>query len=187
MRPKEQKAPPSAAVLVPLVTGGELSVLFEVRSASVRQPGEVCFPGGRMEAGETPRDCALRETREELSIPPEKIRLFASLEPYLHISGRAVYPVVGELSRDAVEHLIQNRAEVAETFTVPLEWLREHGPEMLGYDMVPDLDTIPEVLYPTVSRYRNRHKTPVWVYQGHVIWGLTARILQEVLQRMGEG
>lgn len=186
LRPKEQKAPRSAAVLVPLMTGGELSVLFEVRSAAVYQPGEVCFPGGGMELGESPRDCALRETQEELGIAPEKVRIFAELEPYIHISSRTVYPVLGELSPDSAAHITQSEAEVAETFTAPLQWFRDHPPEVVGYDMVPDPDTIPEMLYPTVSRYRNRRKTLVWNYQGHLIWGLTARILQEVLQRVTE-
>ena len=64
------------AVLCPLVeqTDG-LHLLFEVRSAAVRQAGETCFPGGRMEPGETPADCALRETEEELAIPPAEICL----------------------------------------------------------------------------------------------------------------
>ena len=54
----------SYAVLCPLVERPDgLHLLFEVRSAALhRQPGEVCFPGGRMEAGETPEQCALRET-----------------------------------------------------------------------------------------------------------------------------
>lgn len=184
LRPKEQKNPRSAAVLVPLMTGGELSVLFEVRSASVNQPGEICFPGGGMEPGETPVDCALRETEEELGIPPEKVRMFAELDPYIHISSRTVYPVLGELPVEVLSHMTRSEDEVAQTFTVPLQWFRDHPPEVLSYDMVPDPDTIPEVLYPTVSHYRNHRKTLVWVYQGHVIWGLTARILQEVLQRI---
>ena len=50
-------------------------LLFEVRADTLdRQPGEVCFPGGHMESGETPAACALRETEEELSIPSAAIR-----------------------------------------------------------------------------------------------------------------
>ena len=55
------------AVLCPLVERPDgLHLLFEVRSAGVSQSGETCFPGGQMEPGETPADCALRETEEEL-------------------------------------------------------------------------------------------------------------------------
>lgn len=62
------------SVLVPLVEGeGGLSLLYEVRAGSLRrQPGEVCFPGGRLEGAESPEECALRETWEELGIPREK-------------------------------------------------------------------------------------------------------------------
>ena len=61
------------AVLCPLVERPEgLHLLFEVRSTTVRQAGETCFPGGRMEPGEAPDACALRETEEELAIPPPR-------------------------------------------------------------------------------------------------------------------
>ena len=66
--PALQGAAAAYAVLVPLVyRKGEPWLLFEVRADTLgRQPGEVCFPGGRMEGVETPTDCALRETEEEL-------------------------------------------------------------------------------------------------------------------------
>ena len=67
------------AVLCPFVETSEgPHLLFEVRAANLRQGGEVCFPGGRMEAGESPADCALRETEEELSIPRQEITLFGA-------------------------------------------------------------------------------------------------------------
>ena len=86
-RPTLQQARGEFAVLVPLVEGPEgLSLLYEVRPAKLHHhSGEVCFPGGRMEAGETPRQCALRETREEigLEVLPQQMVLVAQ-ERRLH-------------------------------------------------------------------------------------------------------
>ena len=70
-----------SAVLVPLVEHqGETCLLYEVRSASIRQPGEICFPGGKKEQGETPLQCALRETREELGIPENAVSVIGPMD-----------------------------------------------------------------------------------------------------------
>ena len=80
--PEIQDVKQQYAVLVPLVEGPEgPSLLFEVRASTLaHQPGEVCFPGGRVEPGESPKDCALRETFEELAIPPGEVELIAPLD-----------------------------------------------------------------------------------------------------------
>ena len=68
------------AVLIPLVEKeGEWSILFEVRQTGIRQGGEICFPGGRIEEHETVEEAAVRETSEELLISPEKIEAPASI------------------------------------------------------------------------------------------------------------
>ena len=73
---------PNYAILVPLVeTDSGDALLLEVRSQFVRQPGEVCFPGGRAEAGETAAEAAVRETCEELGIEPGAIELLSELPP----------------------------------------------------------------------------------------------------------
>ena len=67
------------AVLCPLLEQPDgVHLLFEVRAAQLRQGGEVCFPGGRLESQETPAECALRETEEELSIPRSQIQLLGA-------------------------------------------------------------------------------------------------------------
>ena len=85
------------AVLVPLVEqNGELCLLYEVRARTLRrQPGEVCFPGGLMEKGETPEDCALRETWEELAIPDRCVRLLGRLDFIAHRANFIMYPILG--------------------------------------------------------------------------------------------
>lgn len=184
LSPETAKSPRSAAVLVPLIVDGVLSVLFEVRSRTVPQPGEVCFPGGGVEAGESPEAAALRETWEELGIPAENVSLLGALSTQNHLSGKQIYPLVGEVAPESLHSLRLSTQEVAQVFTVPVDWLRTHPPKRLTYDMVPDLETVPEVLYPAVSKYRNRRTAIVWEYEGHVIWGLTARILEELLEKL---
>ena len=93
------------AVLAPLVEReGELYLLYEVRAKSLRrQPGEVCFPGGRMEEGESPEECALRETWEELAIPPERVRLLGRLDFIAHRASFLMQPVLGVVEEKALE------------------------------------------------------------------------------------
>ena len=80
------------AVLVPLVESEQgWQVLYEVRAAKLhRQPGEVCFPGGKMEGTESPESCALRETWEELSIPQDHIHLLGRLAEYKYYNMDAI-------------------------------------------------------------------------------------------------
>ena len=91
------------AVLVPVVEwNGTLHLLFEVRSDALRrQPGEVCFPGGRMEEGETPTQCALRETCEELAIPPSSIRPMARLDDVFMPTHGLMHPVLAQVDAGA--------------------------------------------------------------------------------------
>ena len=104
----------SYAVLVPLVEHrGELHLLYEVRAKTLRrQPGEVCFPGGRMERGETPEECALRETFEELSIPPEHVRLLGRLDFIAHRANFLMQPVLGLVDGPGLTGMRPSPAEV---------------------------------------------------------------------------
>ena len=174
------------AVLVPIVdTAAGPALLFEVRSAALhRHRGEVCFPGGRMEPGETPAACALRETEEELGIPTENVTLLGPLD-FLHLRSEALlYPVVGRVKPTA----LTLSGEVADTFTVPLDWLRTHPPRVCRYLLRPEgTEGFP---YDAVGQAPDYSWTPghmeVPVYEGlpYPLWGITGRIVQELIRRL---
>ena len=168
------------AILIPWVeTGSGDAILLEVRSQLVKQPGEVCFPGGRAEPGESVIDAAIRETCEELGIRPEEIEVISELEPLTMGDGREVYPVSARLHIKDIESLALSEDEVADVFLLPVKWLENNPP--LHYDLAstPD-DELPEKLLSYLSHYgeyRKTGKTDYYEYDGHGIWGLTARII----------
>lgn len=176
----------SYAVLCPLVEKPDgLHLLFEVRAAGLRQGGEVCFPGGRAESGESPVGCALRETAEELSIPPSAVTVLGMPDFICNQRGFLLQPVLGLVSPAGLEAMCPSPAEVAEVFTVPFAFFQATEPEVYRYDLVP---TQPEGfpyeelgIAPDYPWSRGRVEVPVWRYENHIIWGMTARIVKGIL------
>lgn len=170
------------AILVPRVEleSGD-ALLLEVRSQLVRQPGEVCFPGGRAEPGESVIEAAVRETCEELGIEPGAIEVISELEPLIMGDGRSVHPVSARLHIDGLESLRLSESEVAEVFLLPVKWLKENPP--VHYDLASTADEeLPEKLRDYLAHYGDYRKTGQtdWLeYEGHGIWGLTARIIEK--------
>jgi coenzyme A diphosphatase NUDT7 len=179
------------AILCPFAElSGSLHLLFEVRAATLRrQPGEVCFPGGRIEPGETPEACALRETWEELHIAPRNVELWGRTDFMTDAAGAWMQPVAGLIRPEGLKELRPSCAEVAETFFVPLSFFREQPPHVYHYDLRPAPgENFPyaEIGFPDGYAFRGGQvEVPVWQYDGHVIWGLTARSIRNVLKIIG--
>lgn len=182
--------PKGAAVLVPLIeTEGGLSVLFEQRAFDLgSQPGEVCFPGGRTEPGETPRETVLRETCEELLIRPEQIRIIGELPESTGPGGVRLWSFVGTIS--GYEGTFAS-SEVAQTFSIPLQWFFDHEPDVYHAALIPTMpEDFPYHLIPYADRYGWKPQPyDVRFYTGTdpLLWGMSARVLHTLVQMLRAG
>lgn len=161
-----------AGVLVPVLLGpAEPELLFTVRSSRLRRhPGQIAFPGGHVEPGETLQEAALRETHEEVGITVEPDNVLGRLDSQPSPTGTCATPFVALV--DWPQELKLQDLEVDSTFTVPLNELLKVKPESRL------------VHQPTFSRRLFSYE-----WQGRHIWGLTGNVLHEfltVLREAGE-
>jgi 8-oxo-dGTP pyrophosphatase MutT (NUDIX family) len=158
----------NAAVLVPLYRlDGEIHVVFTRRRDDLRRhPGEVSFPGGRREPGDADLvETALRETHEEIGLAPAAVRVAGALRPTPTIAtGYAIYPFVGVI--EPVSRWTISPDEVASVLELTLTDLRA------GYDRR------------RLERRGLPVRTDTFVVGDELIWGATARILQDLLERV---
>ena len=158
-----------AAVLVALyVKDGELYAVFTKRREDLRRhPGEISFPGGSYDEGETDLlATALREAHEEIGLPPDAVEIAGALQPTPTIAtGYAVYPFVGLIESGRTWTL--SAREVAQVIELPLQaLLRGYGRRRLIRRGLPI-------------------RTDTYLVGDHLIWGATARILSDLFDRIG--
>ncbi len=174
------------AILLPLVEiNDEIHVLFEVRSLQLRrQPGEVCFPGGRIDPGDRDEEhTAIRETSEELGISEDSITNISPLD-YMISFGQIIYPFAGIIKTPS--QIVPNPDEVEEVFTVPLAFLKEVKPETyhVNFKVEPEKNFPFDLIVGGENyNWQTRKVEEVFYYfEDKVIWGLTARILKHFLE-----
>jgi 8-oxo-dGTP pyrophosphatase MutT (NUDIX family) len=160
--PRQTGALVPAAVLVGLVNRPEgLQVLFTERSAHVsNNPGQISFPGGRVEADDADAAAAaLRETQEEIGLPPAHVDILGELAPLETLAGYRIRPVVGWIEPRMA--LAPNPLEVASVFEVPLDFLVDPANHIRHFRMLGEL------------------RRDYWAmpYKQHHIWGTTAAVL----------
>lgn len=175
------------AVLVPLIEKEDgFHILFEVRAYNMRrQPGEICFPGGKIDPDDiNEKYTALRETSEELGVHPNSISSVIPLDYLVNSLGTIIYPFTGIIENPENIHL--NEAEVAEIFTVPIDFFHREKPDIYKLNLSP----VPEENFPfdliiggENYNWQIRHIDEYFYkFEGKVIWGLTARILSHFIE-----
>lgn len=180
------------SVLVPVVRKEDkLMLLYEVRAKHMeRQPGEVCFPGGELEADESTEECALRETWEEVGISADKIRIINQLDTIYTYSNFAMYCYLGIIDYDVLDNVKLNPDEVDEIFTVDIDKMLETEAEVYKVETVPKVpEDFPYEKVTGGKSYRWRGgwaNVPVYDIDGRIIWGLTARITKGFLDTVKE-
>ncbi|WP_062049954.1 CoA pyrophosphatase [Bacillus sp. JCM 19034] len=170
-----------AAVILPLIeVNGKLSILFEVRSFHLRsQPGDICFPGGKIdEQDSTPKDAAIREFIEELQIETNDFQLLTGLDILVTPFKGIIYPYVAELTCD-FNDIKANLLEVDHLFTVPLEHFINHPPEEHPMHFIIEPESIER--YEQIRQKRHTIHQYFYHYEDYTIWGLTARILNHFI------
>ena len=170
------------AVLLPLVKKEDgIHILFEERALTLnRQPGDICFPGGKVDFEDVNEEyTAIRETIEELGLKRDNIGELYSLDYIVTAFGTIIYPFAGFIQNT---HEIEiNKSEVESYFTVPLSFFVDNLPEIhyVNYQAEPEekfpLDSIVGGKdYQWQSRKIDEY---FYHYENRAIWGLTAKVL----------
>lgn len=158
--------PVPAAVLLPLFRKeDEWHILFTKRTERLHHHGgEISFPGGVCQSEDgTPRQAALRETWEEVGIPPQEVEILGVLDDVYSIHNYLVTPYVGIFPGTC--RLVPNGAEIEKLLEIPLDHLRD----------------------PAVFRTENwawqgrMHPVHFYRWDGEEVWGLTASVLKQFL------
>ena len=165
---------------------GKLHLVLNKRAAGVNQPGDICFPGGHQEKGESLKETALRETEEELGISREEIQLLGKSDFMLTIYRGMIQPFVGYIAPEVYRKIRPNTLEVAEIFTIPLRYFMETEPEK--HDTVWQVVESEDFPYEKIEGGKNypfsKGKTTqlFYEYDGRIIWGFTAQVIQNIVE-----
>lgn len=158
-----------AAVLIPVaeVSPGEHSILFTLRAEHLSShSGEVAFPGGMWEQEDASlEETALRESHEEVALPPTHVEISQELSVEYTRQGRRVTPYVGHVNPSILQSLEPNPEELSALFWVPLAYLLKD----------------PRVQTDVFSVMGKEYWAPRYQWQEYEIWGFTARVLVDFL------
>ncbi|EEI85419.1 hydrolase, NUDIX family [Anaerococcus lactolyticus ATCC 51172] len=174
----------SYAVFIPLIeVDGKDHILFEVRSESVSQPGEVSFPGGRLEGGEDFSEAAIRETIEELGLKESDIDYLGYSSMILTSSYRHIKSFYGRINKNLQE--IKYNNEVESIFTVDIDFFKNNPP--ISYMAPYRMDFPKDFPFDKIPngkdyKFQTGYNEMFFYDTKPVIWGLTAKMLKNFIE-----
>ena len=177
------------SVMIPLIKrDGEIHLLFEKRAFTLRnQPGEISFPGGRIEKGESPREAAVRETAEELLISEREIEIYSEGDFVVNPYAAIIYTFVGEIKKD-FDKISPSEDEVEKVFIVPLSYFLKTRPKSYKINLrVERNKEFPYHLIPNGVNYkfkRGREEVLFYEYEDEIIWGFTAKMARRFVENL---
>lgn len=172
-QPDREGDPRQGAVLLLLYCHeDELHLVLTRRPDEMKaHPGQVSLPGGKQEPGETLQQTALRETLEEIAVPPDQVRLLGELTPiYISPSDFEVQPYVGVFTGEGRPTFVPDPREVAAVIETPLDHLLDHNMRTEELWQLRGMDVT----------------VPFFQIDGHKVWGATAMMLSEFAERLRE-
>ncbi|MEO2508901.1 CoA pyrophosphatase [Clostridium paraputrificum] len=175
-----------ASIIIPLMDiNEEVYVLFQVRAKKLKsQPGDVCFPGGKIDKCETPKEAALREINEELGL--KDVEIIKEMDILIRHDGMIIHPFVAKVNN--IEELDINEDEVEEIFYLPLSYLLEYTPmEVKNKLIIERGDNFPYHLIEGGKNYKfktGEYISTFYQYKDYVIWGITASMLKDFINNI---
>ena len=149
---------------------GEIYTCLTKRNSAMKNhPGQISFPGGKIEEGESPELTALREAEEEVGISPDKVKILGRLsELYVHVSKFSISPYVGWV--DEKPEFILNKDEAEKLILFPIQEFAKN----------------PKLAHMELETVTGSLVVPYYPFEGEVVWGATAMIIAEFFDLLTE-
>ena len=173
----------------------ELCILFELRAeGNIMDPGEICFPGGHMEPGESAGRCAFRETEEELGIPAKNIKFIGRGDTLRGFSNYTLYTTIGGVDYEDYLNMKVEASEVAEGFLVKVSEFLNAEPCVYSSTVIADRTDFPYEYAGIKEDYPwSVGKWDTVIYHVNdidgnerIVWGITGGIVRHVMDQLEE-
>lgn len=192
----------NSAVIIPFVLkDSKYNLLFEKRAANIRQGGEICFPGGEYDPklDKNFTETAVRETIEELGIEINKINVLGILDTLIGPMGVTVDSCLATLDIKDIDELNIDKTEVEKVFLIPVSYFQKNPPDVYHVQLVVHphytdekgniVHLLPSKELELPERYNQpwrggKRKIYVYKLKEGVLWGLTAALVREVVNRL---